>query len=913
MPSQLITASSPTGVNFRPIQSAGTRAALTVGPLDMNPAWQANQAVFQSLQIQEQKYQFDENMKLKMAEEQRKMFQNGLSGLKNSAGIRDENYGLDPLLARHAKKISEIKQAEMATMQRMQQAFSQASGRSGRPSVDGYMREVEGAANELQVRLLNDTEYAQMALEQRRREDFAAQVAAMEKKGLGVNYNMVNKAMREYEDYANDPTGMKAFNPEVLSPQNYVFDRKVASEALTSIFTNVAKDYSFDKLLEARSEYPGMDADALMTLRTTEQRSKADAIKAATQAIRSDANLMRTLEADGTTNVEEYVAGRVEALFRHDDFRVLEQVLNVNDVNAAARIQQTADANMEKSRFDAAARLRLEQEKTTQRQVSADSRANAINRDKEPELADLYDYLSTELDGKLPSNQQARDILNMLEQAGKPASAFTYVQDANGHLIVTNIDSGKARDYGKITAAAGGGTVKVPKFTPQKKTYDELQLNETGLQLKGAIMQQEGTTEEDAKRNGYASPYDIVLGYGKFTPQGFDKPITSMTLGELDKFQSAMAKMPGNKFSNGKGGTSYSTAVGPYQITQQTLTGLKKELGLADDIQFTHEVQDRLFAALLERRGLSAFEQGQMTPEQFQLSLSREWTSLADPNTGQTYTGADTRGSGNVTTASTAPAKTSAPAPATKLDDFSVRLMDNPKSITPTMLADRAEKVLLSLPGTTKRTTSMVPGGVPSSAIEDPESKNPVAILVRERRQAQAALDKAEKAVDVAAIERAKTKLADVETRMANNEDVRKSVAMASIPAAAYQEAAEATAASWFGAAARGDSNNFELTNDAGKAVRFAIVRKSDGSYGVKITEPGKDPYTKNFSGKAGVGKQDFGKFLAQRFKGQLTDGALNRLRTKGTTAPKTNPANTATAPMEEINTMFKTAPKVGQ
>jgi len=395
MPSNLITASSPMGVNFRPIQSAGTRAELTVGPLDMNPAWQANQAVFQSLQLQEQKYQFDENMRLQMAEEQRKMFQNGLSGLKNSAGIRDENYGLDPLLARHAKKISEIKQAEMATMQRMQQAFSQASGRSGRPSVDGYMREVEGAANELQVRLLNDTEYAQMALEQRRREDFAAQVAALEKKGLGVNYNMVNKAMREYEDYANDPTGMKAFNPEVLSPQNYVFDRKVASEALTSIFTNVAKDYSFDTLLEARSEYPGMDVDALMTLRTTEQRTKQSAIEAATQAIRSDANLLRALEADGTTNVEEYVTGRVEALFRSSDKRVLEQVLNINDVNAAARIQQTADANMQKAQFDAAARLRLEQEKTSQRQISADSRANAINRDKEPKLADLYDHIST--------------------------------------------------------------------------------------------------------------------------------------------------------------------------------------------------------------------------------------------------------------------------------------------------------------------------------------------------------------------------------------------------------------------------------------------------------------------------------------------------------------------------------------
>ncbi len=94
MASNLITASSPTGINLRPLQAPRTEARVTVGPLDMNPAWQANAAAFQSLQLQENKYQFDQEVKLKMAEEQRKLFQGGVAGLRNSQGMRDENYGL---------------------------------------------------------------------------------------------------------------------------------------------------------------------------------------------------------------------------------------------------------------------------------------------------------------------------------------------------------------------------------------------------------------------------------------------------------------------------------------------------------------------------------------------------------------------------------------------------------------------------------------------------------------------------------------------------------------------------------------------------------------------------------------------------------------------------------------------------
>ena len=94
-----------------------------------------------------------------------------------------------------------------------------------------------------------------------------------------------------------------------------------------------------------------------------------------------------------------------------------------------------------------------------------------------------------------------------------------------------------------------------------------------------------------------------------------------MTLDELDAFQTEMLKNPENKLN--------SPAVGKYQIVRTTLRGLKEKLGLKGDEKFTPELQDKLASELLQQRGMGKFEKGEITQEQFQENLAKEWASIA--------------------------------------------------------------------------------------------------------------------------------------------------------------------------------------------------------------------------------------------------------------------------------------------
>lgn len=121
--------------------------------------------------------------------------------------------------------------------------------------------------------------------------------------------------------------------------------------------------------------------------------------------------------------------------------------------------------------------------------------------------------------------------------------------------------------------------------------------------------------------------YNETLGYGAYT--GGARELTGMTLDQIDALQQEMLRHPGNHWR--------SSAVGRYQIVRTTLQGLRRQLGLRGDEMFDAAMQDRLATALLERRGLSRFQAGRMTPQAFQASIAREWASIPDPTTGQGF------------------------------------------------------------------------------------------------------------------------------------------------------------------------------------------------------------------------------------------------------------------------------------
>jgi muramidase (phage lysozyme) len=121
----------------------------------------------------------------------------------------------------------------------------------------------------------------------------------------------------------------------------------------------------------------------------------------------------------------------------------------------------------------------------------------------------------------------------------------------------------------------------------------------------------------------------VPFNYGRFASQ--TKPLTQMTLGEIDALQVRMASHPGNP--------GRSTPVGRYQFTRGTLRDIRSELGLDDRQIFSAALQDRLATNRLEIRGLHDYMDGKISESEFQIRMASEWASIANPRTGKTKRG----------------------------------------------------------------------------------------------------------------------------------------------------------------------------------------------------------------------------------------------------------------------------------
>ncbi len=110
---------------------------------------------------------------------------------------------------------------------------------------------------------------------------------------------------------------------------------------------------------------------------------------------------------------------------------------------------------------------------------------------------------------------------------------------------------------------------------------------------------------------GYGQIYGGAKGVSKATD------VSRLTLDGVLAFQKKM-------LDNG----SASTACGRYQFLRKTLTATIIEMGLGGNDVWTPALQDRMALHLIEKRGLSKFQAGRITREDFANNLAKEWASL---------------------------------------------------------------------------------------------------------------------------------------------------------------------------------------------------------------------------------------------------------------------------------------------
>lgn len=115
--------------------------------------------------------------------------------------------------------------------------------------------------------------------------------------------------------------------------------------------------------------------------------------------------------------------------------------------------------------------------------------------------------------------------------------------------------------------------------------------------------------------------YNAIFGDANWTKLN----ITKMTLSEVLKAQKNHAR------------DTWSSAFGRYQFMQYTLKEMINKYNISPNTVFDEKFQDRLAILKLKERWLDEFKAWAMSLEDFQLSLSKEWASIAKDETWLSY------------------------------------------------------------------------------------------------------------------------------------------------------------------------------------------------------------------------------------------------------------------------------------
>ncbi|MEM7677706.1 MAG: peptidoglycan-binding domain-containing protein, partial [Myxococcota bacterium] len=171
---------------------------------------------------------------------------------------------------------------------------------------------------------------------------------------------------------------------------------------------------------------------------------------------------------------------------------------------------------------------------------------------------DVDGYFGPKTEAALRSFQEARGLIPTGLASGSTLS--------NLRLDSTGLNSDQwsryRPNYGAgqpQNAGADGANVNTDGVTQVNPTISTRGAPPApGIQgLLDEIAEGEGTSDETARSRGYASGYDVTLGYGAYADDR-SRPLTSMTLGEVKALQRRMLNNPSNGFN--------SSAVGRYQI-----------------------------------------------------------------------------------------------------------------------------------------------------------------------------------------------------------------------------------------------------------------------------------------------------------------------------------------------------------
>jgi muramidase (phage lysozyme) len=172
-----------------------------------------------------------------------------------------------------------------------------------------------------------------------------------------------------------------------------------------------------------------------------------------------------------------------------------------------------------------------------------------------------------------------------------------------------------APQHGTWLEGLGGAVSNAFKSAGQALSISPEDANPFRQQPQAPVTDKQSSVEDIQKTVAGAESggnYNAVFGH-----KASEFPLTQMSVSEVRGLQKMLV-------AHG----AESSAAGAYQVLGKTLDGLIKSGVVNPNDQFDEKTQDKIAQALIEKRGLSDYESGKISKEEFLNRLSQEWAGL---------------------------------------------------------------------------------------------------------------------------------------------------------------------------------------------------------------------------------------------------------------------------------------------
>ena len=163
---------------------------------------------------------------------------------------------------------------------------------------------------------------------------------------------------------------------------------------------------------------------------------------------------------------------------------------------------------------------------------------------------------------------------------------------------------------------------------PPKASGEQPAVDLDNIKQSEAVLQpvEEAIAEVTGFAEGTGKDYDTLLGYQHKDGARFaGVKVTDLTVDQAVEF----SRVGGDYANYSKEAVGrVATPMGRYQIVGRTLKGLKKDMGLTGNEKLTPELQDKMFATLLQQAGFNQYTSGKIGTLELLDKLDEVWEGL---------------------------------------------------------------------------------------------------------------------------------------------------------------------------------------------------------------------------------------------------------------------------------------------